>query len=424
MENRAIMGPGYDRSLERVGRAIELAVHEVPSGEDVWSWRVPDAWDVRDAWFEANGKRFADFSRHPLHLWSYSLPFEGTVSREELLAHLTTDPDRPSVIPFDFRYYVRDWGFCLEHDRLEELDADSYDVHIDTVDFPGSLKVGEHVIEGESEDSVLIVAHLCHPGQANDDLAGVAVSVEVAKRLAGRRPRHTLRFLYLPEHIGSIAYLSRHEHLIPSFKHGIFLEMLGVDQPLALQHSRQREAPIDRAMGLALDELGRGYVEDDFLRVIANDEQVINGPGVDIPCISLSRAQGRPAGDAPYPEFHTGLPYPEYHSSADSMEIVGEDRLAEAADVVVRALEILDRDLYPRRLYRGTVQLSRYDLWVDWRVDPKLNEQIDYLMWCFEGDKSLSTIARETGLPFDTVADYVDRFVAAGLVELAAESPA
>jgi aminopeptidase-like protein len=418
LENRSILGPGYDRALARVGEEVSLDVHEVPSGTKVWTWTVPDAWDVSEAWFAADGERFADFERHPLHVWSYSLPFKGKVSKEELLRHLTTRPDRPSAIPFDFRYYERDWGFSLEHNRLESLTADEYEVVIDARHFPGALKIGEHVIAGSSTDSVLIVTHLDHPGQANDDLAGVAVSTEVARRLAGRPLNRTHRFLYLPEHVGSTAYLATREEEIPTFRFGVFLEMLGIDQQLALQHSRNGDTQVDYAFQLALTESGHPFVEGRFLEVIANDEQVMDGPGVGIPTISLSRARPAQTEGVDYPEFHTALPYPQYHTSDDSLEIIVPERLDEAATVVVRALEILDQDAYPRRLYRGTVQLSSYGLWVDWRVDPRLNERIDRLMWSFEGDRPLSAIALELDLEFDVVREYVKRFVAAGLVEL------
>jgi aminopeptidase-like protein len=420
--NRSIVGPGYDRALERLGREIDLTVHEFASGDDVWTWKVPNAWDVREAWFSDGTTRYADFAEHPLHLWSHSLPFSGRVSRDELMAHITTQPERPEAIPFDFRYYERAWGFCLQDTRLAELTADEYEVVIDTEEFPGALRVGEHVVAGESEESVLIVAHLDHPGQANDDLAGVAVAMEVARRMAGTRPRLTYRFLFVPEQIGSIAYLSRHEDLIGSFRHGLFLEMLGLDQPLALQHSRGGDDRIDKAMALALGELGKPFVEGRFLEVIVNDEQVLNGPGVGIPTVSLSRATPPPqAVDSPVAQFFTGLPFPEYHTSDDSMAIVSEDSLLESADVVTRALQILDADLYPQRRYRGPVHLSRYGLWVDWRVDPALNERAHHLLWCFEGDKSLSDIALEVDLPFDSVRAYVQRFVDAGLVELGPE---
>ena len=419
-ENRTIIGPGYDRALARLGRDLPLEVHEVPSGSSVWTWQVPDAWEVKEAWFEADGRRYADVREHPLHVWSHSLPFDGWVTREELLEHITTYPDRPHTIPFDFRYYERGWGFCLPHATLEELTADRYYVRIATEEGPGTLKVGEHVIPGASADSILVVAHLDHPGQANDDLAGVAVAHEVARRLAGVEFRHTLRFVFLPEHIGSVAYLSLHEDRLGEFKHGMFLEMLGIDQPFALQRSRQDDAPVDRAAVLALEATGQAFEQRGFLQVIANDEQVINGPGVDVPCISISRAKPQQVDEVGFRQFHSHLPYPQYHSSDDSMEIIDADRLEESVQLVCETLRILDADAFPRRLYRGTVQLSRYGLWVDWRVDPKLNERIDYLMWCFEGDKSLSQIARETELPFDTVREYVDRFVAAGLVELGA----
>jgi aminopeptidase-like protein len=423
MENRSIVGPGYDRALARVGEELALTVHEFPTGSDVWTWRVPEAWDVREAWFEANGNRYADFAEHPLHLWSFSLPFEGTVSREELLRHITSNPQRPDAIPFDFRYYQRDWGFCLAHRTVEQLDADEYHVHIDAQHFDGALKVGEHVIEGDTEDSVLIVCHLDHAGQANDDLAGVAVSVEAARRLAGRRRRLTLRFLYVPEQIGTIAYLSRHEDRLDSFRHGLFLEMLGNDQPLALQHSKRGDDAIDRAVLLALQSTGTEFIEGRFLEVIVNDEQVMDGPGVDVPTVSLSRATPPPqSGDSAAPNFHSGLPYPEYHTSDDSLDILVEERLEESVQVVIDALDILDADLYPRRTYRGPVQLSRHGLWVDWRVDPRLNEQTHHIMWCLEGDKSISEIALETSLPFSTVHTYVERFREAGLVKLAAAS--
>jgi aminopeptidase-like protein len=422
LENRAIVGPGYDRALERIARDLPIEILAVPSGEDVWTWRVPNAWDIREAWFEGDGARFADFSEHPLHVWSFSLPFRGRVSREELLRHLTTDETRPHAIPFDFRYYERDWGFSLQHARLAELTAAEYDVVIDTIEALGALKVGEHVLPGESEDSIVVVAHLCHPGQANDDLAGVTVAIEAARRLRGRGLHHTLRVLFVPEQIGTVAYLSRREHLIERLRYGIVAEMLGIDQALALQHSKRGDTAVDRAAVLALRESGLEFVEGRFLEVIVNDEQVLDGPGVDIPTISLSRATPPlQTGDSAAPNFHTGLPYPEYHTSHDTPEIIREDRLEEAVHVLVRTIEILDRDVYPRRGFRGPVHLSRYGLWVDWRVDPALNEQVHHIMWCLEGDKSVSQIALETGLGFDTVLSYLRRFEACDLLAFAPE---
>ena len=92
----------------------------------------------------------------------------------------------------------------------------------------GALKVGEVVIPGEKEECVVLAAHLCHPAMVNDDLAGVVVGIDVARKLlAGPKPKYTIRLLILPETIGSVAYLSHNEDLIPNMVGGLFLEMLG-----------------------------------------------------------------------------------------------------------------------------------------------------------------------------------------------------
>ena len=62
----------------------------------------------------------------------------------------------------------------------------AYRVVIRTTFEPGTLKVGEVVIPGESEQTFVLVAHLCHPAMVNDDLTGVVVGLDVARRLTGR----------------------------------------------------------------------------------------------------------------------------------------------------------------------------------------------------------------------------------------------
>ena len=101
----------------------------------------------------------------------------------------------------------------------------------------------------ERRDCFVLVAHLCHPAMVNDDLSGVVVGLEVARALlAGPQPYYTYRLLILPETIGSVAYLSHHEALIPDMAAGLFLEMLGNDSPHALQGSFQPDSQADRCL--------------------------------------------------------------------------------------------------------------------------------------------------------------------------------
>ncbi len=230
---RDIVSDGFDRALYRLAEEVPMSIHEYPTGETCWTWLVPEKWTCRTAYLETlQGQRLIDYSDHPLHVVSYSLPFEGVVSRAELLDHLHTHPTLADALPYVFKYYERDWGLCASQSLRDSLTEESYRVVIRTEFEPGTLKVGEVVIPGQVNQCVMLVAHLCHPAMANDDLTGVAVGIEVARELlegslSGAMPYYTYRLLILPETIGSVAYLSHHEQLIPKMAAGLFLEMLG-----------------------------------------------------------------------------------------------------------------------------------------------------------------------------------------------------
>ena len=68
----------------------------------------------------------------------------------------------------------------------DSLQESHYRVVIRTLFEPGELKVGEIVIPGQSSQTFVLVAHLCHPAMVNDDLTGVVVGLEVARALLAR----------------------------------------------------------------------------------------------------------------------------------------------------------------------------------------------------------------------------------------------
>jgi len=95
--------------------------------------------------------------------------------------------------------------------------------------------------DGEADEEVLVVAHLCHPeASANDNASGAGAAMEAARALhsliaSGRlpRPRRGLRFLLVPEMTGTYAYLAT---LAPGPRSrivaGINLDMVGENQDL------------------------------------------------------------------------------------------------------------------------------------------------------------------------------------------------
>ncbi len=398
---RDIVSDDFDRALLRLAQEVPMTVHEYASGEPCWTWRVPEKWTCDEAYLETlDGRRLIDYADHPLHVVSYSLPFEGVVSRDVLLSHLHTHPRQPEAIPFVFKYYERDWGLCASQRLRESLTDEAYRVVIRSRFEPGSLKVGEVVIPGESETCFVLVAHLCHPAMVNDDLTGVVVGLEAARRLLTGHPRHyTYRFLFLPETIGSVAYLSHHEHLIPTMAGGLFLEMLGNDAPHALQGSFHPESQADRCLTSAFAVLDPQGWRGAYRTIIDNDERQFNAPGVRVPMLSLSRVEAPKSSGRP--------PYPEYHSSLDTPEIVSQERLEASLNLVLGLIDAWEKNQYVVNHFKGEIFCSGYGIWIDYRTNPEGHRRLFEIMERCDGSRTVADIAVELGISFQAVWEVV-----------------
>jgi aminopeptidase-like protein len=400
---RDIVSDDLDRALYRLAEELDderMTIHKYPTGEQCWTWSIPEKWTCHEAYLETlNGERLIDYENHPLHVVSYSQPYEGVVSRQELLEHLHVHPNLPDAIPFVFKYYQRDWGLCASQTLRDSLKEDAYRVVIRSSYEPGTLKVGEVVVPGESEETFILVAHLCHPAMANDDLTGVMVGLDVIRTLLARsRPYFTYRLLILPETIGSVAYLSHHEHLIPKMIGGLFLEMLGNDSPHALQRSFQSDSQVDLCLVSVLKGLDPESYNAPYRLVINNDERQFNAPGVRVPMLSLSRVH---RSESPT------WPYPEYHSSYDNPAIITGERLEQSKQVVLGMIEAWEHNQYVGNSFKGEVFCSGYGIWIDYRVNPEGHRRLFEIMERCDGESTIADIAVELNISFQAVWEVV-----------------
>jgi aminopeptidase-like protein len=175
------------------------------------------------------------------------------------------------------------------------------------------------------------------------------------------------------------------------------MEMTGNRNRIAWHHTRQDDHLLDRITNYQLRNIE--HDERDFAAAPANDERVLNGPGVNVPCISINR-----------------YPYDEYHTTDDNLDIVHEDMLVGAAEVAEQIIRVYASNYIPKRTFRGPVFLSGHGLWVDWRENWALNRAIEKIMMRFEGEHSIFDIAEQVGLDYWTVRDYVEKFRAKGFV--------
>jgi aminopeptidase-like protein len=403
---RSITGEGVRETLRRIQKRIPLEMHEVPSGTQVFDWTVPLEWNVSDAYIlNRKGTRVVDFKAHNLHLMSYSVPVRKKMRLEELKPHLFSLPAHPDWIPYRTSYYKENWGFCLRHADLEQLSDGEYDVVIDSSLQPGSLTYGESYLPGETPSEILISCHVCHPSLANDNLSGIAVAVMLAQTMASRARRYSYRFLFVPGTIGSIAWLATNEHRVSRVKHGLVLTGVGDVGKVTYKRSRQGNAEIDRAMGHVLKHADGPYNIIDFFPY-GYDERQYCSPGFNLPVGCVMRTP------------HGG--YPEYHSSADNLDFVKPESLAQSYELCLSVFDLLEHN----RTYLNTnpkcePQLGRRGLYrtVAGQQEKQTRELV--LLWVLnlsDGQHSLLDIAVRAGVPFDEVQRSAEALLECGLL--------
>jgi hypothetical protein len=263
------------------------------------------------------------------------------------------------------RVWMEDDGssvFCFgisyrQMQRLKKLMAESsgpLKVHatVETTLSEGELPVLTGVIEGDSkpDEEVLFIAHICHPSPgANDNASGSALILEVARtwcRLIAEgklpRPARTIRFRWVPEWYGTIAYLQANPDWPARLQGVICCDMVGENQqlcggPLVLERTPD-------TLPSYLNDLGERFLE----RLASGGGSYFSASATD-----LWKYQAGPYGggsdNAPFVDRTWGVPaisfghWPDrfYHSSHDTLEKVDPAEMEKVAWVVSQLAQVV-----------------------------------------------------------------------------------
>ncbi|WP_376692007.1 DUF4910 domain-containing protein [Wenzhouxiangella sp. EGI_FJ10409] len=406
--NRSISGPGLRETLGIIKELLpDLRLMEVPSGTRVLDWIVPDEWEIREAWLEGpDGERIVDFKDNNLHVVGYSEAVDQKMGLEELQSHLHSLPDQPQAVPYVTSYYSRTWGFCLSENQRQALKQGTYRAYIDARHFEGSITLGELIIPGESEDEVLLSTYCCHPSMANNELSGPCLTAYLAQWIQSAPRRYTYRIVFVPEMIGSIAYLdSRLDTLRENVVAGFNITCVGDERSWSYLPSRHGATLSDAVALHVLKHETAGFTRYSWLDR-ASDESNYCAPGIDLPVASVMRSK--------YGE------YPEYHTSEDDLEnVVTAEGLGGSFALYKRMLEALESHCYPRCLVLGEPQLGRRGLYPSLskkRSTESVRPMLDVLSLS-DGTCSLVDLADHLSLPAWEIDGIVSLLEANGLIE-------
>ncbi|MEO0896463.1 MAG: DUF4910 domain-containing protein [Bacteroidota bacterium] len=383
---RSLTGDGVRDTLRILQELIPIEIHETPSGTKAFDWTVPREWNIRDAYIlTPDGRKVADFKVNNLHVMNYAIPTHKKLSWVELEPHLYTLPHLPEAIPYITSYYNENWGFCLRQTTYDSLPREGeYEVLIDSTLEAGSLTHGDLILKGESEQEVLFSTYVCHPSMANNELSGPLVAAMLYQEIAKIPNRkYTYRFVFAPETIGIINYLSRHgETMKANTVAGYVLTCVGDDGPLTFKRSKHKTSLADRAAEHVLKNQPEPFEVIEFA-IGGSDERQYCSPGFNLPVGSLMRSMYKK--------------YPYYHTSLDNKDFISFEAMERTLQLyvnIVKTLEINER-YYNTNPYCEP-QLGKRGLYYKVGGNPKRNQLIPrmlHLLSFADGNMDLIDIA-------------------------------
>ncbi|SFT66736.1 aminopeptidase-like domain-containing protein [Selenomonas sp. GACV-9] len=406
---RSITGDGVRQTLRDMKRICPLmTIHEVPSGTQVFDWKVPNEWNCHQAYIEnSKGERIIDFKQNNLHVVSYSQSVDKFVNLEELKAIVHTYPKLPEAIPYVTSYYKEMYGFCMSQKQWDSLPEDTYHIVIDSSLTQGALTYGEVILPGDSEEEILFSTYVCHPSMANNELSGPGVAIHLAKYLSGL-PRHkyTYRFVFVPETIGSITYLSRnYKELKDTVVAGFNLSCLGDDLAYTYVASKYGDTLADKVAKSVMGAYDEKYHRYSFLKR-GSDERQYNMPGIDLPVVGLYRSKSNE--------------YDFYHTSLDNMDFVSAKALEESYEMMKSIVQVLEKNHYYQATCLCEPQLGRRGLYPTTSVRGGSRASgawhyIDFLAYA-DGKNDLMDISCRIEVPIKEGIAIAERLLEAGLV--------
>ncbi len=395
--NRSITGNGVNQTLKILkSYNNKLKIIKFKSGKKVFDWTIPNEWEVHEAWIkDENGKKIINFEDNNLHLVGYSSPIKKKLLLKQFKDKLHFHEKQPDAIPYVTSYYKKDWGFCLTYKQLKKMDnKKKYEIFINSKLKKGFLNCAEIYLPGRSKKEILFSTYICHPSMANNELSGPILSIFLSQWLKSKKNRKwSYRFIFVPETIGSIAYLSKNfQKLKKNVIGGYVLTCLGDERSYSFLPSKFKYSISDKIARHVLKKNVKSYEEYSWLES-RSDEIQFCSPGIDLPIASLMRTK--------YGE------YPEYHTSLDTFgKVVTLNGLKGSLKLLKKIVNEFEISNFPIANFKCEPQLGKKGLYPNLskkntiKLDTRL---IQYFLSYSDGQNSIIDIAKKCKVPYSKI---------------------
>jgi aminopeptidase-like protein len=394
---RSLTGKGTLDTLKIIKREFaSFKICSIKSGKKVFDWKIPDEWNISEAYVLDEAKnKIIDFKRNNLHIVSYSVPKNIVLKKKFFFQHLHSIKNNPSAIPYLTSYYKKYWGFCISQNQKDRFNSqyknnDKFKILIKSSLNPkGRLNYGELIIKGKSKQEILISTYICHPSMANNELSGPIVSMCLIKYFQSLKKLHkTLRFVFVPETIGSICYLKKNlKYLKRNVLGGYNITCVGDQKNYSYILSKYKNSPSDKALLEAYNKREIEAKEYSFLER-GSDERQYNSPGVDLGITTVCRSKFQE--------------YPEYHTSLDDFNLVTKRGVLGSFKLIKTAIEILDNKIFPKNVFLCEPFMQKRNMYQNLfqvKKNKEIKNNMNFLQYS-DGKNSLEDISNLINLSY------------------------
>jgi len=372
--NRSIVSKEVLKTLKIIKSEVKsLKIHKIKSSTKVYDWKIPKEWKVKSAKIlDLKGNVIVDYNRNNLHLVSHSTPINQIIKINDLRKKIFYLKKLPNAIPYRTFYYKKDWGFCISYKQFKKMRDTKYKVIIESKLAEGYLRYGEIFLKGKSDKEIIFTTNICHPALGNNETSGMVVLTFLAKYLSQKNNKYSYRFLFLPETIGSLAYIKKNFiNLKKKLLFGFNCVCVGDERRYSLLESKNKNSNSFYFAKKTLIDLNKKFKIFSWLKR-GSDERQFSAPNINLDFSSLMRSK--------YAE------YKEYHTSLDNLkDVVTEKGLQGSLKMYQKLVELIEEENFPKSKFIGEPFLSKRKIYpkVGGNIHSKeIRNIVNYLSFC------------------------------------------
>jgi aminopeptidase-like protein len=166
--------------------------------------------------------------------------------------------------------------------------------------------------------------------------------------------------------------------------------MMANSHPISFSRSFNGNSYIDHIARNILKHNEPASKETPYRELYGNDEMFYDGPDYRIPTLGMSRH-----------------PFEYYHTELDDLEHCDFEKLEQSLFVLQQIIEVFETDCIPIRNYKGPLYLSKYNLYIDPKLDPKGYTSLQEIQILMDGTRSCLEIAQQLEINYTFVSTFV-----------------